>query len=70
MSLRDLIKHSLWDVFPTARQTEAYARHQVAMQKRTPQNFRIYSPRFGKWFVIQIEPLSHGGLICFFEPEL
>lgn len=63
---RELLGKVLWDAFPLATATQAWDRMHRAAAERQPVRFQFYEPDLGKWFDVNVSPVS-GGLQVFFR---
>ncbi len=63
---RELIGKVLWDVFPLSAATQAWDLMHRAAADRQPVRFQFYQPDLGRWFDVNVRPVS-GGLQAFFR---
>ncbi|NNM76580.1 PAS domain-containing protein [Sphingomonas sp. ID1715] len=62
---RDLTGLNLWDAFPAARQTIAFAQMREAARERRPVRFEFYEPDLAKWFDVSVRPIPSGLQVFF-----
>ncbi|MBI4914211.1 MAG: PAS domain S-box protein [Acidobacteria bacterium] len=65
-SPKELLGNVIWDVFPTSRSTESFARMHAAMDDRRPAAFESYSTFLGTWISVNLYPTPRG-LSVFFQ---
>ena len=65
--LHALIGHVLWDLFPSARESQFGRVFRDAMESRIPVTTEDYSPTLQCWLEVRIYPASDGGLVFFFQ---
>lgn len=65
MQPQDLLGKIIWDVFPSGRQTESYARIHQALAHRQPVQYESYSAFLDQWVDIHIYPTEQGVSVYF-----
>lgn len=64
-SREELVGRNLWEAFPDAVGTEAYAQLHRAMQGRVPVEYEVFYPPWQRWLFDRVFPTPDGGLAVY-----
>jgi PAS domain S-box-containing protein len=62
---RDLLGQCIWDAFPGARSTRAFAQMKGAVDEKEARRFDFFEPDSERWFNVSVRPIEAGLLVCF-----
>ena len=60
LSPEDVIGKVIWDVFPSAVNTEFYPQYQKVMKERVSSRFEVFYPESRRWFEVAAHPTREG----------
>lgn len=64
-SSKNIIGHSLWDIFPEVRETPLAEAMERALKENVPQAQEIFSPRLKAWLSVRCYPATNGLSVYF-----
>jgi PAS domain S-box-containing protein len=64
---RELVGMNVWDAFPLARSTRAYAQLRESAEQRRVARFDVFEPDLERWFDVSARPIPQGLLVCFHD---